>query len=86
VQREAGRKNLNRIVAQSSHSTADTGKPTGIRWRESTRSMADLCALYRLDLKKSGEKVAWIEKPSLWLLLFFSIGFHASSALIQAMY
>jgi hypothetical protein len=25
----------------------------------------DLCALYRLDLRGPGDKVAWIEKPSL---------------------
>jgi hypothetical protein len=33
--------------------------------------MVDLCALYRLDLKEPGYKVAWIGKPSLSLLLFF---------------
>jgi hypothetical protein len=26
--------------------------------------VAGLCALYRLDLKEPGYKVAWIEKPS----------------------
>ncbi len=51
----------------------DTGKPTGIRWRESTRSMVGLYALYRLDLKGSGDKAAWIEKPSRCLLLFFGL-------------
>jgi hypothetical protein len=47
---------------QSGGGIVDTGKPTGIRWRESTRSMADLCALFRLDLMKDtpGDKVAWI--------------------------
>jgi hypothetical protein len=45
---------------QSGGGIVDTGKPTGIRWRESTRSMVDLCALFRLDLKESGDKVAWI--------------------------
>jgi hypothetical protein len=28
------------------------------------RSVVDLYALYRLDLKEPGDKVAWIEKPS----------------------
>jgi hypothetical protein len=53
------------------------------------RSIVDWSALFRLDLKEPGDKVAWIENPSLSLLLiafFFSLGFHASRALIQAMY
>jgi hypothetical protein len=31
----------------------------------------DWPALFRLDLKEPGYKVAWIERPSLWLLFFF---------------
>jgi hypothetical protein len=75
---------------QSGGGIVDTGNPTGIRWRESTRSMVDLYALYyRLDLSESGDKVAWIEKNHS-AYLSSTGGFRASlqysRPLIQAMY
>jgi hypothetical protein len=44
---------------------------------ESTRSMVDLCALYRLDLRESGDKdkAAWIEKKPQCLLLYLQPDF-----------
>jgi hypothetical protein len=49
--------------------------------------MVDLCALYRLDLKECGYKVACLDRKALTVLaLFFLLRFRASRALIQAMY
>jgi hypothetical protein len=49
--------------------------------------MVDLCDLYRLDLKEPGDKAACLDRkiPTV-LIAFFTAGFRASHALIQAMY